>query len=84
MALTLPLSGPAAVLARSRPTTSILGLHTLSSALGVLAINFSFTVISLALLWNQDWFQCRKWDSNDVSNILVIGKRFQTMEMTTF
>jgi hypothetical protein len=49
-----------------------------------LAINFSFTVISLALLWNQDWFQCRKWDSNDVSNVLVIGKRFQTMEKTTF
>jgi uncharacterized membrane protein len=62
------------VLSKSRPTTSILSLHTLSSALGVLSINFIFTVIGLAVLWQQDWFQCRKWDSNDVSNVLVIGK----------
>jgi len=74
LAFTLPLARPSNVLAATRPTASILGPQTLASALGVLIVNFFFTVIALALLWNQDWFQCRKWEFNDVSNVLVIGK----------
>lgn len=73
LAFTLPLARPANKLAVSRPTASILGPQTLMSALGVLTINFIFAVIALALLFHQDWFQCRKWDDNDVSNVLVIG-----------
>ena len=73
LAFSLPLARPAKTLAVSRPTASILGPQTLSSVLGVLLINFIFGVIALALLWQQDWFQCRKWDDNDVSNVLVIG-----------
>ena len=69
MAFTLPLAKPADRLSNTRPTASILGLHTLSSAIGVLVINFAFMVIALFFLSNQDWYQCRKWGSNDVSNV---------------
>ena len=69
LAFTLPLARPAARLSPSRPTASILGLHTMSSFLGILLINFIFTVISMFVLFAQDWYQCRKWDDNDVSNV---------------
>jgi len=74
LAMSLPLARAAETLAKSRPTASILGPQTVASVLGVLLINFLFLVIGFALLWKQDWFQCRKWGSNDVSNVLVIGK----------
>lgn len=45
MAFTLPLAKPADRLAHTRPTSSILGWQTLSSALGVLSLNFVFTVL---------------------------------------
>ena len=69
MAFTLPLAKPADRLANTRPTASILGWHTLSSAIGVLLINVLFLVISLFTLEAQDWYQCRKWTDNDVSNV---------------
>jgi len=72
MAFTLPLARPADRLSNTRPTASILGWHTLSSALGVLAINFLFLVIALFLLFAQDWYQCRKWTDNDVSNVSIL------------
>lgn len=78
LAFTLPQSRPATRLSPTRPTASVLGLHTLSSALGVLALNFAFTVLALGVLWNQDWFQCRKWDDNDVSSVLVIGDNYES------
>ena len=78
MAFTLPLANAAKKLSPKRPTASILGLHTLSSACGVLAIHFLFLVFGLLALFGQDWFQCRKWDSTDVSNILVIGDNYET------
>ncbi|KAL7521821.1 hypothetical protein ACHAWX_006509 [Stephanocyclus meneghinianus] len=78
MAFSLPLSKAAKALSPKRPTASIIGPHTLSSACGVLAINFLFLVIGLAFLWNQDWFQCRMWDSNDVSNVNTIGDNYET------
>lgn len=68
MAFSLPLAKAAKKLSTKRPTASLLGPHTLASACGILAINFIFLVIALAALWSQDWFQCRKWDSTDVSN----------------
>lgn len=59
MAFSLPLANAAKTLSPKRPTASILGAHTLSSACGVLAINFLFLVFGLLLLFNQDWYQCR-------------------------
>lgn len=59
MAFSLPLSKAAKKLSPKRPTASLLGPHTLSSACGVLGINFIFLVLGLVALWQQDWFQCR-------------------------
>jgi cation-transporting ATPase 13A3/4/5 len=78
LAFSLALSRPENKLAPTRPTSSLLGPHTLSSALGVLGIQFIFTVIALATLFHQDWFQCRKWNGEDVSNVLVIGDNYES------
>lgn len=78
LAFTLPLARPAEKLSNTRPTASILGPHTLASVLGVLALNFLFTVIALATLSKQDWYQCRKWNSTNVSNALVIGDNYES------
>jgi magnesium-transporting ATPase (P-type) len=71
MAFSLPISKAASSLAPSRPTSSLLGPHTLGSALGVLALYFLSTVIALTALFHQDWFQCRKWDRSDVSDVFA-------------
>jgi hypothetical protein len=78
LAFALPLSAAAPKLVQSRPTASILGLQTVSSAVGILLINFLYLVGALAYLWSQDWFACRMWDSTDVSNVLVIGDNYET------
>lgn len=78
MAFSLPLARAAKNLSNKRPTASILGPHTLSSACGILAINFLFLVFGLLALNAQDWYQCRKWNSTDVSNVLVIGDNYET------
>jgi hypothetical protein len=61
MAFTLPLAITAKTLAKTRPTSSLLGPHTMLSFLGVFAINFIFLIIALVALSNEDWYQCRKW-----------------------
>ncbi len=61
LAFSLPLSHPAKTLAKTRPTSSLLGPHTMFSTCGVLATNFIFLVIALSSLLHQDWYQCRKW-----------------------
>jgi magnesium-transporting ATPase (P-type) len=78
MAFSLPLAKAAKTLSPSRPTASLFSLHTLSSTCGLLAINFLFNVIALLALFGQDWFQCRKWNSEDVSDILTIGDNYET------
>ena len=78
MAFSLPLAKASKALSKFRPTASILGPHTVSSACGVLAINFLFLVSSLLLLWQQDWFACRRWDSTVISNARVIGDNYET------
>jgi magnesium-transporting ATPase (P-type) len=78
MAFSLPLSKAASRLSPVRPTASLLGAHTLFSACGILAWNFLFLVIALLTLFSQDWFQCRKWNSDDVSNILRIGDNYES------
>jgi len=79
MAFTLPLAKAAKKLAPSRPTSSLLGPHTMASAIGILAINFFFVAIALWLLHQQDWFQCRKWDGGKgLANLSYICDNYET------
>lgn len=78
LSFSLALSKPAEKLANTRPTSSLLSVHTLASAIGVLFIHFFFTVMSFVILFAQDWFQCRQWENEDVSNVLVIGDNYET------
>jgi hypothetical protein len=50
----------------------------MSSACGVLAVNFIFTVIAVATPFGQSWLQCRKWGGTDVSNVTVIGDNYES------
>ena len=77
LAFALPLARAAKKLSPTRPTASLLGPATMFSACGVLAIYFIFTVIALVLLFDQDWFQCRKWGSFDVSNVVTITDNYE-------
>jgi cation-transporting ATPase 13A3/4/5 len=78
LAFTLPLMGVADRLAKNRPTSSLLGLHTMSSVLGILAINYTFTSVGLAILFEEEWFQCRKWSNTDISSIFSIGDNYES------
>ena len=60
LAFSLPLAKPAAKLSASRPTASLLGLHTVSSFMGVFLINLCFTIGSIAYMSRQPFYQCRK------------------------
>lgn len=77
MAYTLPLSRAAKKLAQTRPTASVLGPQTVSSVVGVFFFHLIFTVVALFLLFNTDWFPCRKWTSTDVSNVSSIGDNYE-------
>lgn len=77
MAFTLPLSKAASKLSPERPTSSILGAHTMFSACGVLALNFTFMIIALAALFHQDWYLCRRWGSTNVSSVTLIADNYE-------
>lgn len=77
MAFTLPLAKAAKTLAPIRPTSSLLGLQTMASSIGILLLNFSFMMIGITTLMSQSWYQCRKWNSTDVSNATVIGDNYE-------
>lgn len=62
MAFSLPLAKASKRLTPRRPTDSLLGRELLLSVCGILSLNFLFFVIALFALWNQEWFQCRKWE----------------------
>jgi cation-transporting ATPase 13A3/4/5 len=78
MAFSLPLASAAPILSPYRPTASLLGPRTMFSVCGLLAWNFFFLTMALVALNNQDWYQCRKWTSEDVSNVLVVGDNYET------
>jgi magnesium-transporting ATPase (P-type) len=78
LSFALPLAKPATTLAPNRPTASILGIFTLASSIGVYCINFTYLVIAYAYLNHQDWYQCRVWSVEDLSNILLLGDNFET------
>ena len=69
MAFTLPLAKPAKSLSPSRPTSSLFGWNTLTSYLGVLALNVFFVAMGLTVLYRQDWFHCRWWGISDAFEI---------------
>lgn len=79
LAFSLPLARAASKLAPARPTASLLGLHTLSSACGILFLNFVFFVGAMFLLFSQDWFLCRQWSNtnNSVSSITATGDNYE-------
>ena len=81
MSFSLPLAQAAKRLAPTRPTSSVLGPLTMSSVVGILFINVSFAFISLAALNNQDWYQCRQWENEDVSNLVVIGDNYEAQTL---
>jgi magnesium-transporting ATPase (P-type) len=78
MAFSLPLAKAADKLSPIRPTASLLGYTTVSSLFGMLVWNLFYLVIGLVALYKQDWFTCREWNSDDVSNILTIGDNYET------
>lgn len=81
LGFTLPLSKPAQELAPSRPTSSLLGLQTMCSTLGVLFIHYVYYIIALLVLFSRDWFDCRQWKGDDISNVLWIGDNYETETM---
>eukprot|EP00934_Nitzschia_sp_Nitz4_P006580 Nitzschia sp. Nitz4//scaffold131_size63436//29849//34134//NITZ4_006274-RA/size63436-processed-gene-0.102-mRNA-1//1//CDS//3329535265//6570//frame0 len=60
--LTLPLALPAEKLSKNRPTGSILGRDTVASVVGILILHYAFMATALVVLFNEDWFQCRKYE----------------------
>lgn len=78
LAFALPLARAATKLSPSRPVSSLLGLHTVASAGGVLMIQFLFFVGALFLLFSQSWYMCRRWKSQDVSQIDQIGDNYES------
>jgi len=81
MAFTLPLAQAQKKLSMSRPTSDLFGWHTISSALGVLALNFTFTVIALGTLFSSSFFKCRRWNSSDISNVTTIGDNYEAQTL---
>jgi magnesium-transporting ATPase (P-type) len=77
--LTLPLALPADKLSKSRPTSSIFGWQTISSVMGIMSIHFCFIAIAFAVLYNEDWFACRKWNVEQIStaNILLTSDNYE-------
>jgi predicted P-type ATPase len=77
MAFTLPFADVAPKLAPNRPTSSILGPQTFSSVAGVLIINFLFLILALGVLFQQDFFACRKWSPGSVADVTAIGDNYE-------
>jgi cation-transporting ATPase 13A3/4/5 len=80
LAFSLPLAKSAARLAPARPTASLLGLRTVSSACGILFLNFVFFAGALFLLFSQDWYLCRRWGNtaNSVSSVTATGDNYES------
>ncbi|CAB9505716.1 Probable cation-transporting ATPase 13A4 [Seminavis robusta] len=58
-ALAIPLAKPASKLSKARPTASLLSLQTVGGIIGMIAINFIFTIIAFQVLYHEEWYQCR-------------------------
>jgi magnesium-transporting ATPase (P-type) len=78
MAFSIPLAKAAKTLTPRRPTSSLLGGETLLSICGILSINFLYLVVALIALWKSEWFQCRKWDIDNVGAVRSIGDNYES------
>ncbi|KAL1920902.1 uncharacterized protein VTP21DRAFT_11537 [Calcarisporiella thermophila] len=67
-------------LAPKRPTARILGAEILTSTIGQVLINWIFLIGATALLYSQDWFRCREFDSStvDTAKWWLLGDNFET------
>jgi hypothetical protein len=78
MVFSLPLSKAAPKLGVRRPKSSLLCLETVLGVGGHLMWNYVFLAIAFAALWQQDWFQCRKWKQDDVGNFTAVGDSYES------
>jgi magnesium-transporting ATPase (P-type) len=78
LTFSLPLAKAAARLTPRRPTASLLGKETVFSVCGVLVWNLLYLIIAMVALWNQDWFQCRKWGLQSVASFQAIGDSYES------
>jgi predicted P-type ATPase len=76
LAFSIPFSQAAHQLTSRRPTDRLLGTETLFSVCGVLAWNLFYMVLALVVLFQQDWFQCRKWSASG-GNLLEIVDNYE-------
>jgi magnesium-transporting ATPase (P-type) len=77
LGFSLPFAEAAKRLTPRRPTTSLLGQETVLSAGGILMLNFAFTSIALYALFQEDWFQCRKWRPGILSDLYLTGDNYE-------
>jgi hypothetical protein len=64
--------------AERRPATSLLCFETVLSIVGHVMINLAFLAMAFVGLWQQDWFQCRKWGQSAVGNFQAIGDSYES------
>lgn len=72
MALALALSKPLHKLSKYRPSSSLLGNTVVVSISGMVVIHAIFLAVSLVILSMQDWYQCRQWTQQDISDAAVL------------
>eukprot|EP00934_Nitzschia_sp_Nitz4_P005704 Nitzschia sp. Nitz4//scaffold440_size7261//1106//5402//NITZ4_009160-RA/size7261-snap-gene-0.0-mRNA-1//-1//CDS//3329552021//5694//frame0 len=77
--LTLPLALPAEKLSKNRPTGSILGRDTVASVVGILILHYVFMATALVVLFNEDWYQCRKYEVSSflASEVFAISDNYE-------
>jgi magnesium-transporting ATPase (P-type) len=78
LTFSLPLARAATKLTPRRPTASLLGKETIFSVCGILVWNILYLIIAMTALWNQDWFQCRKWGQQTVVSFQSIGDSYES------
>ncbi|KAI8322802.1 hypothetical protein GQ54DRAFT_323557, partial [Martensiomyces pterosporus] len=81
MSICVAYSGPASKLSKHRPTARILGPQVLASALGTVAINFTFLASAFAWLYSKDWFRCNEFDSSttDIAKWWLLADNYEAM-----
>ncbi|RCI03520.1 hypothetical protein CU098_010396, partial [Rhizopus stolonifer] len=62
-----------------RPTARLLGPQTLSSAMGIVAINWLFLIGAFVMLFKQAWFRCHEFDASavDISKWWLLADNYE-------
>ncbi|PVU98828.1 hypothetical protein BB560_005605 [Smittium megazygosporum] len=79
MSLSISLSKPLKTLANRRPTAKLLGVETISSALGQTILNWLYMVILFVILYRRPWFRCHEFDSStsDYKKWWLLGDNYE-------